>query len=42
VTGAAYRREAAVGAGTNEWGGVFFYSHALRGGNTGLCKEGER
>jgi hypothetical protein len=23
-------------------GGVFFYSRALRGGNTGLCKEGER
>jgi hypothetical protein len=23
-------------------GGVFFYSCALRGGNTGLCKEGER
>jgi hypothetical protein len=23
-------------------GGVFFYSHALHGGNAGLCKEGER
>jgi hypothetical protein len=25
-----------------QMGGVFFYSRALHGGNTGLCKQGER
>jgi hypothetical protein len=42
TTGAVYRREATVGARTNEREGSSFIPVHCVGGNAGLCKEGEK